>query len=44
MAEIKYTNEQIAELLKNKYVKNCTNKNITFTKEFKLESIKQSDK
>ena len=44
MAEIKYNDKQIKELLKNKYVKNCTNKNITFTKEFKLELIKQSNK
>ena len=36
MAEIKYTTEQIQELLNNKYVKSCTNKNISFTKEFKI--------
>lgn len=39
MAEIKYTQEQINELLKNKYVKNCTDKNITFTKECKLNAL-----
>lgn len=43
MAEIKYRKEQIIELLRNKYVKSCTNKNISFTKEFKIELIKQSD-
>ena len=44
MVKVKYTTEQIAELLKNKYVKSCTDKNISFTKEFKLELIKQSEK
>lgn len=43
MAEIKYTNQQTEELLKNKYVKSCTNKNISFTKECKIEVIKQSN-
>ena len=42
MAKVKYTEEQIKELENNKYVKRCTNKNITFTKEFKLELIKQT--
>lgn len=41
MAEIKYNTEQIKELLNNKYVKNCTPKNITFTKECKIEVLKQ---
>ncbi len=40
MAEIKYSNKQRSELLKNKYVRNCTNKNITFTKECKIEALK----
>lgn len=40
MREIKYTKEQIKELLANKYVKSCTTKNITFTKECKLEALK----
>lgn len=44
MAEIKYTKEQVMELLKNTYIKSCTNKNISFTKEFKIELLKQSDK
>ena len=39
MAEIKYTETQIQELRNNKYVKNCTNKNITFTKECKLIAL-----
>lgn len=41
MAEVKYNSEQIAELLANKYVKSCTSKNISFTKECKIEVIKQ---
>ena len=41
MAEIKYSEEQIKELLNNKYVKSCTNKNITFTKECKIEVVKE---
>lgn len=39
MREIKYTEEQITELLKNKYVKSCTSKNITFTKECKISAL-----
>jgi hypothetical protein len=41
MAEIKYNTKQIEELLNNKYVKSCTNKNISFTKECKIEVLKQ---
>ena len=40
MALIKYTENQIQELLQNKYVKSCSSKNITFTKECKLEALK----
>jgi len=40
MALIKYTEEQIRELLLNKYIKSCTSKNITFTKECKLEALR----
>jgi len=39
MREIKYKNEQIKELENNKYVKSCTNKNINFTKEFKIKVL-----
>lgn len=41
MAEVKYNSEQIGELLGNRYVKSCTSKNISFTKECKIEVIKQ---
>jgi len=40
MAEIKYTEEQVNELKKNKYVKSCTNKNVNFTLECKEKSVK----
>ncbi|MDD3120612.1 MAG: hypothetical protein PHF46_04340 [Candidatus Gracilibacteria bacterium] len=44
MAGIKYTGVQMEELKKNKYVKNVTNKNITFNLECKLEVVKLSKK
>lgn len=40
MWKIKYTKEQITELKWNKYVKNCTEKHIVFTKIFKFEAVK----
>ena len=40
MPWIKYSNEQISELLKTKYVLNCTQKYIIFTKECKNKSLK----
>lgn len=39
MAKIKYSIEQTQELQENKYVKKCSNKNITFTKECKEKSV-----
>ena len=39
MAKIKYNNEQIKELGNNKYVKSCTNKNVNFTKKFKVKVL-----
>lgn len=44
MAEIKYSKEQIEELLKNKYVKSCTSKNVNFTKEFKIKVLELDKK
>lgn len=44
MVLIKYSEIQIEELKKNKYVKSVTNKNINFTLECKLEVIKLSKK
>jgi hypothetical protein len=40
MAGIKYNNEQIRELKGNRYVKDCTEKYITFTDEFKIKVLK----
>lgn len=42
MAKIQYTEHQIYELQKNKYVKSVTEKYITFTHECKEEFIKQT--
>jgi hypothetical protein len=39
MTKIKYNNEQIQELLKNKYVKSCTSKNVNFTLDCKKQAI-----
>lgn len=44
MAKIKYTQEQIIELKKNKYVTDCTEKYITFTDEFKMKVLNWVDK
>lgn len=44
MAGIKYNITQIEELKTNKYVKNVTEKSITFTTECKLEVLKLSKK
>lgn len=44
MALIKYTETQIQELKKNKYIKSVTNKNINFTLECKLEVLRLSKK
>ena len=35
MSKKRYTDEQIKELKENKYVKNCTEKSIQFTDEFR---------
>lgn len=39
MSKIEYTKKQIQELLKNPYVKNCSNKYITFTDKFKIKAL-----
>ena len=44
MKKLRYTKERIKELLKNKYVKNCTQNSIIFTKECKYEVLKLSSK
>lgn len=40
MRGINYTKEQMEELIKNKYIKSCTDKNVNFTLECKIESVK----
>lgn len=44
MENIRYTTSQISELKSNKYVKNCTSKNIIFTKECKIKVVELSNK
>lgn len=44
MANIKYSEAQIKELKENKYVKDCTEKYITFTDEFKIKVLKWVNK
>ncbi len=44
MAWIKYNKAQIEELKSNKYIKNVTDKSITFTTECKIEVLKLSKK
>ena len=41
MSKIKFTDEQVAQLKENKYVKNATNNSITYTDEFKVHFINQ---
>lgn len=36
-----YSSEQIKALLKNKNIKNCTSKAITYTKEFKIKAVQE---
>jgi len=44
MQKIIYNESQIKELNANKYVKNCSEKYITFTLECKIEVLKQLEK
>jgi len=39
MSKREYTKEQIEELLKNPYVKDCSTKYITFTDDFKVKAL-----
>jgi hypothetical protein len=39
-----FTNEQINEISKNKNVARCSEKSITYHKDFKIEAIKQYDR
>jgi hypothetical protein len=44
MTEINYTKAKIEEIKANKYVKNCTEKHIVFTKEYKIKAIGLTNK
>ena len=44
MSKKEYTEDQIQEVLKNKYVKNCSSKYITFTDEFKIKVLELDKK
>lgn len=39
MRKINYTKEQRSELLNNKYVKSCTDKNVNFTLDCKIQAV-----
>jgi phenylpyruvate tautomerase PptA (4-oxalocrotonate tautomerase family) len=42
MAGIKFTDEQIEELSKNKVIKDITSKMMTFTKDFKRKAVAET--
>ncbi len=41
MTKVKFTKEQINELSQNKNVTKCSEKSITYNKEFKIKAVKQ---
>ena len=41
MSKRRFSEAQIAELLKNKNVAKCSDKSITYSKEFKIQAVKQ---
>lgn len=41
MSKRRFTKDQIEELLKNKNIERCSEKSITYSKEFKIRAIKQ---
>ena len=43
MAKILFTNTQVKKLSKNKWIKNITNKGITYTDEFKYKLVKECE-
>ena len=44
MSNILFTNEQIEELKKNKYIKNVTERSITYSNEFKKHFVEEKQK
>lgn len=43
MSKILFTNAQVKKLSKNKWIKNITNKGITYTDEFKYKLVKECE-
>ena len=43
MSKILFTNTQVKKLSKNKWIKNITNKGITYTNEFKRKLVKECE-
>ena len=43
MSKIKFTDAQVKKLSKNKWIRNVTNKAITYTDEFKIKLVKECE-
>ena len=43
MSKIEFTDAQVRKLSKNKWIKNVSNKAITYTDEFKIKLIKECE-
>lgn len=43
MSKIEFTDSQVKKLSKNKWIKNITNKGITYTDEFKIKVVKECE-
>lgn len=43
MSKIKFTDAQVKKLRKNKWIKNITNRGITYTDEFKVKVVKECE-
>lgn len=43
MSKILFTDAQVKKLSKNKWIKNITNKGITYTDEFKYKLVKECE-
>jgi len=41
MSKVRFTKEQIEELLKNKNIEKCSEKSITYNKDFKIKEVNQ---
>lgn len=41
MSKVRFTKEQIEELLKNKNIEKCSEKSITYNKDFKIKAVNQ---